>query len=103
MFSEQEVSAEILAKQYTLIIIDATVVKEPVLLVTSIRGQNPNARIVVATWVPTWKRAREILQAGALDYISKSANEQELLSAIKGILRSSIPNSINPQTKREEE
>lgn len=80
----REVDALNLTRQqdYDVIVIDAAKVADVFLLVSCIRTQKPDARIVVATASPTWRRAREAFRAGASDYIRKSMNKEEVLSAL---------------------
>jgi DNA-binding NtrC family response regulator len=76
---------------YDLIIIDAAAVENVPVLVAHIRSQKPEARIIVATASPTWTRAREAFQAGAIDYIRKSLDQDELQSALRGALDKTLP------------
>ena len=71
---------------YDVIIIDAGTVSNAVTLVASLQSQQPEARIVVATASPTWQRAREVLQAGAADYIRKSLDKDQLRVKIQALL-----------------
>jgi CheY-like chemotaxis protein len=86
IMSEQEVLQTVVQSYYDAIIIDAGAVNDAVRLVSLLREQQPEARIVVATASPTWQRAREILQAGAADYIHKSLDEKQLQSEIRAVL-----------------
>lgn len=67
-------------------IVDAAAVEDVPALVSCLRRQCPESRIVVATASPTWQRARDAFQAGAVDYIRKSWDSKELLTAMKDIL-----------------
>ena len=69
----------ILLNNYDLIIIDAAAVADVPLLIAHIRDQKPSTRVIVATASPTWTRAREAFQAGAIDYISKTLDKKEIL------------------------
>jgi len=60
-------------------------------MLSRLRAQQPEARIVIATTVPTWQRAREALRAGAADYIRKSLDEKELCSKIQAVLETPPP------------
>lgn len=86
LISEQEAFKEVERERYNVIIVDSTVVKEVVPLVTRLRAQQPEARVVVATASPTWQRARDVMQAGASGYIRKSLNKHEILTSMKKIL-----------------
>lgn len=69
-----------------VVIIDAAVIEDVPALVARLRRQCPESRIVVVTASPTWQRARDAFQAGAVDYIRKSWNSRELLTAIRHVL-----------------
>ena len=88
---EEEAVELVLQQSYDIVIVDATAVKDVPLLVSRIRAQRPDARIVVATTSPTWTRARAAFRAGATDYIRKSLNEDELLSAFRVALAKTPP------------
>jgi DNA-binding NtrC family response regulator len=77
--------------RFDLIIVDATAVENMPLFVARIRSQRPEARIVVATASPTWTRAREAFQSGAIDYIRKSLDREELLGAVQAALNKILP------------
>jgi len=89
--SEQD-AADRLAKHEcgAIVIIDATEVKEVPASVSRLRDRCPGSRIIVATASPTWQRARDAFQAGAIGYIRKSWDSQKLLAAIKGVLRETL-------------
>jgi DNA-binding NtrC family response regulator len=74
-----------------LIIIDATKVEEVELLVSRLRAEKPERRIVVMTASPTWQRARAAFEAGAADYLPKTLPPDELLSSFEQILRKPLP------------
>ncbi|MCL4296501.1 MAG: response regulator [Anaerolineae bacterium] len=84
--SEQTVVKRGIHPDCDVIIIDAGVVEDAVTLVSSLHQQQPQARIIVATASPTWQRAREMLKAGAADYIYKSLDEKQLQSEIRAVL-----------------
>jgi DNA-binding response OmpR family regulator len=89
----REVDALSLTRQqdYDLIVIDAATVADVFLLIPCIRAQKPDARIVVATASPTWMRARKAFRAGATDYIRKSLNKEEVLSALRATVNKAPP------------
>jgi DNA-binding response OmpR family regulator len=74
-----------------IIIIDATVVENVEKLVSSLRTESPERRIVVVTASPTWQRARAAFESGAIDYLPKTLQPQELRIAFEQILRRPIP------------
>ena len=86
VISGEEVDSEVLHSPYDLIIIDANVVEEPAQLVSFLRSQSPDIRVVVTTAAPTWQEARAVIRAGAADYFRQTLNKEELLSIILDIL-----------------
>ena len=76
---------------YDLIVIDAVRVADPYALVSRIRLKRPQARAVVVTASPTWKRARRAFQAGATDYVQKSMNKETILAMLRETLLKSPP------------
>jgi DNA-binding response OmpR family regulator len=85
--SQEEMAMTVIQQcHYDAIIIDAGAVRDAVLLVSHLRAQQPEVRVIIATASPTWRRAREALQVGAADYIRKSLNEEELRSKIQAVL-----------------
>lgn len=89
--SEEEAVQAVIQKHYDVVIIDAGAVHDVILLISRLWAQQPQSRIIVATASPTWKRAREILQARAADYIRKSLDEKELRSKIQTVLEAPPP------------
>ena len=71
---------------YALVIVDTTFATNMTCLVSELRKVRPQLRIVVATASPTWKRAREAFQVGAIDYIRKSLDKDEILSIVNMLL-----------------
>jgi len=84
--NEREAVQHILQCDFDLVIIDAIAVENVPLLVSRIRAQCPNARVVVATTSPTWRRAREAFRAGATDYIRKSFDKRETCRVLQATL-----------------
>jgi DNA-binding response OmpR family regulator len=74
-----------------IIIIDATIVEDVERLVSSLRAERPERRIVVMTASPTWQRARAAFDAGAVDYLPKTLSQDELRNKFEYILNSSPP------------
>jgi DNA-binding NarL/FixJ family response regulator len=89
--SEEEAIQAVTGRHYDVIIIDATAIRDVASLVLRLHAQQHQARIVVATASPTWQRAREVLRAGALDYIRKSLDEKDLRSKIQAVVEASPP------------
>jgi DNA-binding NtrC family response regulator len=88
---EREAIKLVLQQSYDLVIVDATEVKNVPLLISRIRAQRLDARVVVATASPTWRRAREAFQAGATDYIRKSFDREEILFTLQAALGKILP------------
>ncbi len=85
-----------------LIILDAGAIGDDLSsLVRQIRLSDTRVRVVVVSAAPHWKEARQILLAGATDYVRKE-NDKE---AILGILRGNVPtlrrrgDGVEQQTK----
>ena len=93
--SKQETIKLVSQRDYDLLVVDAAKVEDVFCLVSSIREQQPDARILVVTTSPTWRRAREAFRAGATDYIRKSMNKTELLCILQATM-----DKIPPMTRR---
>lgn len=89
--SEEDASQLVAKNIYDMIIVDAGAVRDALRLVSYLRMAQPQTRIIVATASPTWQRAREVLKAGATDYIRKSQDEKKLLSDIQTVLEQLPP------------
>ncbi|MBE0683966.1 MAG: response regulator [Anaerolineales bacterium] len=88
---EKNAMQQILQQEYDVIIVDTSYIDNEILLVSRIHAQQPQARILVLTASPTWRRAREALQAGVIDYIKKSLSEREYASILKDALAKKSP------------
>jgi DNA-binding NtrC family response regulator len=87
-----EALRQILLSKYDLVIIDATMLDSEMLLLSQIREMQPDVRLLVLTASPTWRRARDVLKAGAMDYMSKALSEKEYLDAFQELLnRTPLP------------
>jgi DNA-binding response OmpR family regulator len=89
LVSEQVALWAISEDDYDVIIIDSGAVDDPVGLVSHLRERRPETRIIVATASPTWQRARDVLQAGADDYIRKSLDKEQLQTKIRAVVEAS--------------
>jgi len=89
--TENEALAQIVERDYDMIIIDAGRVGDDVRLTRQLRARRPGARIVVATDSPTWQRARSAFEAGAADYITKSLDRAALRSDLEAVLEVPAP------------
>ena len=76
----------VMARAYKAILVDASATDDFSLLTSRIRGQQPDARVLVITASPTWKRARDAFQAGATDYIRKTLSKDDLFAALQAAL-----------------
>jgi ActR/RegA family two-component response regulator len=63
-------------------------------LISQLKTQESDLRIVVATVSPTWSRARDALKAGAVDYIERSTNIGEIQKAIIDALNKPLPSEV---------
>jgi len=72
----QAAAARLQEKEYELAVIDASEISDVPALIALLHGLRPNLLISVATWSPTWQRARRALRAGAKDYVRKSLDQQ---------------------------
>ena len=71
-----------------LIVVDASGLKMRLIeRVIWLRCRYPNVPIVVITASPTWRRARDMIQAGASDYISRSMEDGMLLARCRAFLQ----------------
>lgn len=64
--------------RYHLVLLDAGAVHDIVDLVCWVRKQAPRAYLVVISPDPRWKQAREVMLAGASDYIRRSGDRAYL-------------------------
>lgn len=88
----KEALERIPVSDYDMVLIDATILDPEMLLLSQIRMQQPLTRLLVLTASPTWRRARDVLKAGAMDYLSKSLTEKEYLDTFLEILnRTPLP------------
>jgi DNA-binding NtrC family response regulator len=78
---------------YEIIVVDVGTVgdrKYPS-LVSDIRAEQREARIVVASAAPTWRQAKDAFHAGAIDYIRKSLDKKELSAVFQEVLKKRLP------------
>ena len=79
---------------YALVVLDVWATPDIADSISSIRQLQPNARIVVASAGPTWELAREAYDAGAVDFIVKPLDMQELRAMFARALRATPPRGI---------
>lgn len=72
---------------YALVIVDVMAAENTYHLVAQIRQEQSEARIVVAAVAPTWRLAREVFRAGAMDYIIKSRDRKRLIDMFHRLLK----------------
>lgn len=83
---EGQAVAAIERSDYDLVLVDAGMVDNAALLVARLRARSDRARVLVFSSAPTWRRARELLLAGAMDYVRKTLDEEEMRYLIESIL-----------------
>lgn len=86
LVSEGRALTEMEHAVYDIVLIDTTAVDNIVFLVASLHAKRPEAKIIVGTLSNDWQPAREVLRAGATDYIPKSLSSKELASTLAGYL-----------------
>ncbi len=70
-------------KAYDLIIVDISDLTDLMSLIPQIHALQPKSRIIVATYTPTWKQAREVIHLGAAKLIRKSSNLDEFFKELQ--------------------
>jgi ActR/RegA family two-component response regulator len=88
--TERETLEQLQKKHFTLIIVDAEAVDDAARLVAAIKATDRKARIVVATAAPTWKPAREVLKAGAIDFIRKLSDANAIRLQLEEALQKQL-------------
>jgi DNA-binding response OmpR family regulator len=81
----------ILKGTYGLIVVDATATDNIERLVSRLRADNLEQRIVVMSASPTWMNARAAFEAGAIDYLPKTLGKDELQKMFKQLLTIPLP------------
>lgn len=77
----------IMSQVYDLVIIDALGLEDSlVITIEKIRKAQPEIPVVVATDIPTWTQAREVLRAGATDYVAKTLDVGDIGSSLQSVL-----------------
>jgi DNA-binding NarL/FixJ family response regulator len=93
LVTEEQAFERVSQSQCDLIIVDASAIADTLLLISRLRHQCPQSRIVVATASPTWQQARDAFHSGATDYIRKTLNKEEILATVKDIMSKPQPSS----------
>ena len=86
VMEEEEAQRAVAEGDYALVVIDAGATEDAAALTSWLRALQPDLPIVVATASPTWQRARQVLKAGATDYIRKTLDAEETRSEIGAVL-----------------
>jgi DNA-binding NtrC family response regulator len=68
---------------YDLVILDAGAISNMTEIISQVRAHNMAARIILFSSSPTWKQAREAMQAGAMDYAPKVLQRDQILAVIR--------------------
>lgn len=89
--TEAQLFSQVNLSTYDLILLDSAAVTDVPSLVTTIRCRYPDARIVVVTASPTWRRARAAFKAGVIDYIRKSLDQAEIRATLQSALHKLLP------------
>ena len=72
---------------YDLLLVDASGLQMDLAeRVAWLNGRFPNTPVIVLTSSPTWRRARDVLQAGAADYMRRSFDDVQLLARCRFLL-----------------
>jgi DNA-binding NarL/FixJ family response regulator len=70
---------------YDAVILDAGAVSPVAAVVAEIQNRSPSTEVYVITASPHWRVARDVLQAGATDYMPKSRLSEDLVARLRNI------------------
>lgn len=73
-------------RHYEVVILDSFSGKEELGTLRTIRARYPDVRVIVVSAAPSWQGARESLRLGAMDYLSKSYDEDRLVKSVEAAL-----------------
>lgn len=73
------------AHAYDAVILDAGAVSPAATAVTEILRRSPSTEVYVITASPHWRVARDVLRAGAADYMPKSRLSEDLVAGLRNI------------------
>lgn len=76
---------------YVLTILDAGAVGRVGAAISQIKALQPRMIVLVVTASPTWTRAREAFRAGAVDYVRKPNQRDELDDLVRTALNAARP------------
>jgi DNA-binding NtrC family response regulator len=68
---------------YDLIILDAGAISDVLSTISWIHAQDSGAGVVILSPAPTWKQAREVMLAGAVDYARKSLDRDYIIATLE--------------------
>ncbi len=94
---------------YTLVFLDASILADlnkPKTLedfISQLSSRWPDTKIIILTTSPTWRRARAALQAGAVDYIRLTLDENLLSKDMEAAISFYILEQKNKIRRRNEE
>jgi CheY-like chemotaxis protein len=83
-------------KSFDLVVMDLGDTTQAIELTQAVKATSPTQRIIIATASPTWRRARQALLAGAVDYIYKTTNEIDLRNQIQAAMSMVVPRETGP-------
>ncbi len=69
--------------QYTLVLIDASLIKDLPKKISTIRNKSSTIKIIVLSPAPAYEQAKEVLKAGATDYRLKVSREEDVIQTLK--------------------
>ena len=78
-------------EQHGVFIVDTSIVDDVDAVVSNLRTEKPESRIVVMSAAPEWQRARSAFEAGAIDYLSKPISDRELRDTFRQIVEKPLP------------
>jgi DNA-binding NtrC family response regulator len=71
-----------ITRKIDLFLIDPTNVADLASLSSAIKLFHPESKIIVMSYSPTWKQAREAFYCGAVDYIKISTDHTEMIQML---------------------
>lgn len=89
--TEAQLFSQVDLSTYDLILLDSSAITDVPSLVTTIRSRYTDARLIVVTASPTWRRARAAFKAGAMDYVRKWLDQEQIRAAVQNALQKLLP------------
>lgn len=84
--SEDTAESTLKQERFDVCLIDEGVVYNAAQLISYLHKHSVGIQIIAFTATPTWKRAKDILQAGATDYLRKSGDYKQVRSEVRSSL-----------------